>query len=274
MLTKVEVTNRQGNMLALAIEEDDENPYQVNSIEGLEPVQATLTSSSIVGNDGEVFQHAKRGARNIRIKLDLDPDFIDQNFTSLRQGLYPFFTPESQIKLRFYSDTGLYLDIDGVVEEFSSPLFQQNPPVDISVMCYQPDFVDPRIVSVEGVTVNDDENTVLDYPGTVSTGTVVTLNVNRPLEEFTIYNTDEGGNLLQLDFTGVLEDGDTLVISSLKGNKGITLTRTGVSSSYLYGRSAQSNWIQLDKGLNNFRIYAPGDPVPYVLEYVVRYGGL
>lgn len=273
MLTKVEITNRRGNVLTLAINEDD-NPYQVDSIEGLEPVQATLTSSSYAGDDGEVFQSAKRGARNIKMKLDLDPDFVNNTFTTLRQGLYPFLIPKSQIKLRFYSDTGLYLDISGVVEEFSSPLFEQDPKVSSSIMCYQPDFTDPRIVEVEGVTVDDVTNTVLDYPGTVESGTVVTLNVNRPLTDFTIYNTDEGGNLLQLDFTGELEDGDTLVVSSLKGAKGITLTRSGISSSYLYGRSAQSKWIQLDEGLNNFRIYAPGDPVPYVLEYVVRYGGL
>lgn len=273
MLTKVEVTNRRGNVLTLAINEDN-NPYQVAKIEGLEPVKATLTSSSYAGNDGEVFQGAKRSARNIKFELDLDPDFVGHTFTSLRQGLYPFFIPKSQITLRFFTDTGLYLDIVGVAEDFSSPLFEQDPKVDISVMCFQPDFTDPRIVSVDGVTVDDAETMELDYPGTVEAGTVVTLNFNRPVTDFTIYNTDEGGNILQLDFSGELLEDDVLVISSLKGNKGIALTRGGISSSYLYGRSAQSKWIELDEGLNNFRIYTPGDPVPYVLEYVVRYGGL
>jgi len=65
-----------------------------------------------------------------------------------------------------------------------------------------------------------------------------------------------------------------LVISSLQGNKGITLTRASVTSSFLYGRSAQSSWIKFVEGLNQFRVYALGDPVPYVLEYLVRYGGL
>lgn len=273
MLTKVEVTNRRGNMITLAIEEDD-NPYQVAEIEGLEPVKANLTSSSYAGNDGEVFQGAKRAARNIKIKLDLDPDFVDDTFTTLRQGLYPFFLPKSEIRLRFYSDTGLYLDINGVVEEFTAPLFEKEPTAEIGIMCYQPDFTDPRIVSVDGLTVDDDTNTVLDYPGTVETGTVVTLNLNRPITDFTIYNVDEGGNILQLDFTGTLLEDDMLVVSSLKGAKGITLTRTGISSSYLYGRSAQSKWIELSEGLNNFRIFTAGDPIPYVLEYVVRYGGL
>lgn len=273
MLTKVEVTNRRGNILTLAVEEDD-NPYQINDIDGLDPVQATLTSSSYAGSDGEVFQSAKRGARNIKIKLDLDPDFVAHTYTTLRQGLYPFFMPKSETKLRFYTDTGLYVDIQGVVEECSSPLFEQDPNVDISIMCYQPDFTDPRMVQIEGNTVEDTTPIVLEYPGTVETGTVVTFNINRALTEFTIYNVDEGGNLLQLDFDGILQEDDILVVSSLRGSKGITLTRLGVSTSYLYGKSAQSKWIELSEGDNNFRIYAPGDPIPYVLEYVVRYGGL
>lgn len=273
MLTKVEVTNRRGNVLALAIEEDD-NPYQVSSIDGLDPVKATLVSSNYAGSDGEVFQSAKRGARNIKIKLDLDPDFINNTYTTLRQDLYPFFTTKSPISLRFYSSTGLSLDIAGVVEEFSSPLFEQDPTVDISVMCYQPDFIDPVMVTVEGFTVDDGETTEIEYAGNIETGVVITLDINRVVTDFTIYNVDEGGNTLQLDFSGDLESGDQLVISSLKGAKGITLTRDGVGSSYLYGRSPQSNWIELSEGTNDFRIYAPGDPIPYVLEYVARYGGL
>lgn len=273
MLTKVEVTNARGNTLALAIEEDD-NPYQVAAIEGLEPVKATLVSSNYAGSDGEVFQSAKRGSRNINIKLDLDPDFVNNDYTTLRQGLYPYFNTKSSIKLRFYSSTGLYLDIVGVVEEFSSPLFEQDPTVDISVMCFQPDFIDPRMVTVESLTVEDEDTIAIDYLGSIEAGVVVTLNVNRAMTEFTIYSIDESGRILILDFNGDLEEDDVLVISSLRGAKGITLTRDSVSSSYLYGRSAQSNWIELTEGTNNFRIYAPGDPVPYVLEYVSRYGGL
>lgn len=273
MLTKVEVTNRRGNVLALAIEEDG-NPYQINEIEGLDPVKATLVSSSYAGSDGEFFQSARRGPRNIKIKLDLDPDFINYDYTSLRENLYTFFGTKSQITLRFYSSTGLYVDIVGIVEEFSAPLFEKDPDVNISIMCFKPDFIDPKIVTINGMTVTDDTHIDIEYPGNIEAGVVVTLNVNRTMTDFTIYSVDEGGNILQLDFDGDLLNGDELVISSLTGAKGITLTRSGVSSSYLYGRSAQSNWIELTEGTNSFRITAPGDPVPYVVEYMVRYGGL
>lgn len=273
MLTKIEITNSRGNILTLPMM-DDNSSYVVADIDGLEPVQATLSAESYAGLDGEVFQSAKRSARNIKMKVDLDPDFADETYTALRQNLYRFFMTKAQIKLRLYQDTGLYLDINGIVEDFASPLFDQNPTVNLSIMCYQPDFVDPRIISLSGHTVADTTNTVIDYPGNVETGVVLTLNVNRPVSDFTIYNVDEGGNIQQFDFTGALIADDVLVVSTLPGAKGITLTRAGMSSSYLYGRSAQSSWIQLFEGDNDFRVYTSAEPVPYVLEYVVRYGGL
>lgn len=273
MLSRVDVTNSRGNVLSLPLEEDD-GVYQLADIEGLDPVKATLSSTSYAGVDGEIFQSAKRPARNIKIKLDLDPDFNPKTYTDLRRDLYPFFMPKSEISMRFFLTSGLYLDIKGIVEDMSAPFFEEDPEVNISVMCYQPDFVDGRMVTVEGQTVADTTTIEIDYPGTVESGTVLTLRVNRSVSAFTIYNLDEGGNLRQLDFAGSLLNGDELVISSLRGNKGITLTRASVSSSFLYGRSAQSSWIELVEGLNQFRVYALGDPIPYDLEYIVRYGGL
>jgi len=271
VLTKVEVTNSRGNVLTLPFDDDD-SEYVVADIDGLDPVDAILTSSTYAGQDGEVFQTAKRGPRNIVLKLDLDPD--TSTYTALRQALYAYFLPKSQIKMRFYQDDGLYVDINGVVEKMPSTLFTQAPIVSVSIMCYMPDFTDPRIVDLSGSTVSTTTNTLISYPGTVETDTVVTLNVNRAMSDFSIYVSDESGAIRQLDFSAPLLAGDVLVISSLQGAKGITRTRAGVPSSLLYGRSAQSNWIQLFPGNNQFRIYAPGDPVPYVLEYVVRYGGL
>lgn len=273
MLTKVDVINRRGNVLTLSVEESDE-PYQINDIGGLGPVKATLVSSSYAGSDGEVMQSARRGPRNITIKLDLDPDFINHDYTSLRQGLYPFFETKAQITLRFYSSTGLILDIVGTVEDCDTSFFSQNPAIDVSVMCFKPDFIDTRTITIEGTTVEDTESIPINYPGTIPTGTVITINPNRIVTDFTIYSVDQGGNILQLDFEGNLIAGDELIINSRQGSKGITLIRSGITSSYLYGRSSQSNWIELTEGVNNFRITSSGDPIPYTVQYIARYGGL
>lgn len=273
LLDRVDVTNSRGNVLTLQMEEDD-GPYQVADIDGLDPVKAILIATSNAGSDGEEFQSAKLGPRNLKIKLDLDPDFNPKGYAELRNDLYTWFMTKAQISLRFFLSTGLYVDISGVVESMSAPRFDQDPDVEISIMCYKPDFIDPQMVTLEGHTVASSTNTEIDYPGTVPAGVVLTIDFNRAVSDFSIYCSDEGGNPQQFDFSGSLVSGDQLVISSLRGSKGVTLTRAGVSSSYLYGRTAQSTWIELREGLNQFRVYAEGDPIPYTLEYRVRYGGL
>lgn len=270
---KLEITNARGNVLSLQMEEDD-GPYQVADIEGLDPGKATLVSTTYPGRAGGTFQSAARPARNIKIKLDFDPDFDAWTYEDARAELYKWFMPGAKIKQRYYLSTGLYLDIDAVVESNDSPIFDKDPDATISLMCYDPDFIDGRMITVSGSSVDDTTNTEIEYPGTVEAGTVLTIHFNRAVSDFTVYNIDEAGGIQQLNFSGTLLNGDTLVISSLDGNKGVTLTRAGVSSSYLYGRTAQSSWINLFEGLNQFRVYAEGDPIPYDLEYRVRYGGL
>ena len=270
---KLEVTNARGNVLSLNIEEDD-GPYQIADISGLDPGKAELVASTSAGADGAMFQSASRPARNIKIKIELDPDFDPKSYEELRQDLYRWFMPKAKITQRYYLSTGLYLDIDGVVESNDAPSFDDDPDVTISVMCYDPDFIDGRLITVDGLTVDDTTETNIDYPGTVEAGTVITINFNRNVDSFSIYNTDEGNNPQRLDFSEPMLNGDKLVISSLQGYKGITRTRAAVSSSVLYGRTAQSTWINLIEGINKFRIFAEGDPVPYTLEYRVRYGGL
>jgi hypothetical protein len=272
MLSKVEITNRRSMMLTLDMMENDSG-YQIEDIEGLDPVKANLVSTSYSGQNGEEYQGSTRGPRDIKFKLDLQPNGVS-TFSSLRENLYTYLMPQQQVKMRFHKTSGLYVDILGVVETHSAPQFRQDPNVEVNLRCFQPDFLDPRVVILDGNTVSDSTNTAIEYPGNLEASTIIRLYPNRALEDFTIYNTPEDGIVRQLNFSGALISGDELIISSVKQAKAITLKRAGVSSSYLYGRTPQSAWIELFEGINQFRVYASGDPVPYELEYVVRYGGI
>lgn len=273
MLTKLEVRTKRGTLLTLPFYEDD-GGYKVAAVDGLDPVEAVLVSSSYAGLDGEQGHSARRAARDLGIALDLEPDYVDDTITSLRKKLYSFFMPKSEVYLRFFEETGIYYDIKGQVSDFDAPLFVKDADIQINLRCFQPDFVDPRIVKLTRATVADQTTFNIDYPGTVDTGTILTLRPQRALSAFTIYNSGEDNVQRQFDFAAPLQIGDKLVISSLRGSKGITLTRAGTSQSYLYGRSTTANWIELTEGINKFRVFANGDPIPYDLEYVVRYGGL
>lgn len=273
MLKQIEVTNRRSMTLALEVMENDSG-YQISDWDGLDPVKATLVSTSFAGLDGLQYQSSRLEGRQLKIKLDLQPDFITDTYTSLRKALYTYFMPKAAIKLRFTDTSGLQLDIDGIVEDHSAAMWEADPTVDISIMCFKPDLIDRRLVTLNANTTAGLTTQAIDYPGDIEVGTVLTLSANRTMTSFSMYNLGEDGIPQQLDFTSSLLSGDVLVVSSLQGNKGITLTRSGVSSSYLYGRPSQSGWIYLTQGINNFRVYSEGAAVPYKLEYMVRYGGL
>src|SRR5450756_1275481 len=92
MLTMVEITNQRNGTLQLPLL-DASAGYVVRDVEGLSPVKATLTSSSMAQEDGAQPQNATRTTRNILLKIGLEPDYVTNDVQSLRSDLYDYFMP-------------------------------------------------------------------------------------------------------------------------------------------------------------------------------------
>lgn len=275
MLTKVEVRTDQGALLTLPLQ-DVSQGLIVESIEGLDPVKATIVSSSFAQLDGEQYQSARREKRNLIINLALEPDYAVGSMQGLRNLLYQFFMTKQRVRLRFFSVDQPTVDIEGRVESFDAPKFMKDPTARISVLCFDPDFFTPDLVTLPGGTVSTTIETTHIYPGTVETGIVFKLLVDRNISEFTLYHRPADDSLRALEFqtpTPMIA-GDLLEISTQSGNKYARLTRAGVGTSILYGISPQSNWINFFPGPNKLRVYAEGAAVPYSIEYTTKFGGL
>lgn len=275
MLSKVVAQSASGTILTLELD-DISDGLVLQEINGLDPVKATLSSSSFAGQDGEQFHSARRESRNITMTLGLEPDYVSQSVQDLRRRLYDVFAPKTQVQLTFYfdDDPDFVLTTSGVVEDMQAPLFTKEPTADISIVCYDPDFLLEGSSSLSGNTVSTSATQLVTYDGTTDAGIKLTLNVDRTLTEFTIYQTAPDGSVRSLDFQAPLVTGDVVTLSTVAGNKYATLRRTGTDSSVLYGVSPQANWIALTKGDNHLRVYAVGAGIPYTIEYNTRYGGL
>lgn len=273
MLSKVEVRGAQGNLLTLLLEDVVEG-LLVEEIEGLDPVKATIVSSSFATMDGAQYQSSRREARNIKIKLGLEPDPTVDTVRTLRKRVYDFFMPKAPVDLRFFMEDGLTVDIAGRVESCDTPMFAEEPTVDISIINFDPDFLKLTPTVLTGSTTATTTETLVAYDGTVETGIEFVLSVDRTIGEFTIYHRLPNDEVRSLDFSAALVSGDVLKISTVTGNKGATLTRSSVTSPIMYGISPQSNWTELASGDNHIRVYAEGAAIPYTIQYVTRYGGL
>lgn len=273
MLTKVVVRNPRGGLLTLQLD-DDTVGYIVKDISGLEPVNSSIVSSEYAKRDGEQFNSAKREKRNIVFKFGLKPDMINTTIGDLRKALYPYFIPKVAVDLQFFDDD-LIVNCSGRVESFETPLFSKEPEVAISVICFDPDFIEPTATSFDGITTSSTTETAVVYDGTSDTGFSLVLDVDRTLTDFSIYVKDPSGAVLQMDFTGSFVAGDTITVDTQFGEKGVTLTRSGVQSSILYTWSPQTpNWLTFSNGTNHIRVYATGAAMAYHVSYYNRYGGL
>lgn len=273
MLTEIQVTSTQGSLMNLPLGVVSEGVV-LKDIEGLDPVKATIVSSSFPNETGEQYMASKREARDIKLQLGLEPDYISDLPGDVRQRLYQFFMPRTNVGITFMDSNGLTVHIIGMVETCQASPFSREPAMDVSIHCFASDFIDYSPVILDLATADSTFDMDLDYVGTVETGIELNLFVDRSVDELTIYNTMPNYTPRQLDFAWPMVAGDILRISSVPGEKFVKLVHSGSESSVLYGMSPQSSWIDLYPGTNKLRVYAEGAPIPYTLTYYNRYGGL
>lgn len=273
MLSTLEVRTDRGELLSLSLD----NPTSgiiVANIDGLDPAKATIVSSDFALLDGTQYQNSRREARDIKITLEPDADYSEMTVQELRKRLYRFFMPKTHVRLRFYMESGLVVETSGRVESFEAPLFTQDPKADIVVRCFDPNLYELEDSIFEGATTESMDVVNLFYTGTVDSGFIFEMAVNRAETAITIYQQPPNGMLRSLDFTAPMVSGDLLTISTIPGKKGAWLTRAGTKSSVLYGVLPTSDWLYLEPGQNDLRFYTTGVPIPFTMTYTNKHGGL
>lgn len=273
MLSMVEVLNDRGEQLSLGLS-DTSDGIILKNIDGLGPVKATLVSSSFARLDGEQYHSARREPRDLKFLFGMEPMYGGLTVSAIRRRLYKFFMTKRSVTLTFITDDGLTVYISGRVESNDPPMFAKEPEMEVVIRCFEPDLIDPTPVILAGNTTSGTTETPFEYDGSVDTGVIFKLNLNRDLSEFTFYHRPPDGSLLSMDFAAPLLNGDVLTISTIPGSKGASVLRGGTTIPILYGVSPYANWMAFQEGENNIRVYAEGAAIPYTVQYINRYGGL
>lgn len=274
MITKVTVQTPYGSMLDMPLRNDG-GGLVVKSIEGLDPVKASLVSTGFAQMDGKEYQSSSRDERNIKIQIGIFPDYATSTVRDVRNRLYRYLMPKSEVLLTFHMLSGEMYKISGRVETFDTAMFSSDPAVDISIMCFNPDFYGATAEIVLGNTSSDPGfSAPIDYDGTVETGLKLTMTVNRAINEFSVMHLSSENKSSSMTFRWNLVAGDKVVISTVPGDKYVRLTHQIFTNSVLYAMSPDSVWTSLTPGPNNLYVYAAGAAIPYTIEYVNKYGGL
>ena len=280
MIKSIEVINSSGESLLMELTKPEQSGFLVVSVEGLGPAKANINLTELTGSDGSTFNSARLDERNIVITAALLPK---PTIEDTRLLSYKYFPIKRKVTIKIETDTRK-VRIDGYIESNEPVIFSQNESIEISIICpnpyfYEDDAAGKQTTVFYGLTplfefpfsnesLNDPllefgkiqnytEQTVL-YDGDADTGITITMYAIGEVKNIGIFNTLTREEM-HLDTTKIetltghgIKSGDTIIISTIIGDKMVTLLRDGVYTNILNCIDKNSDWFQITKGDNVF----------------------
>lgn len=281
MIKSFKVTNYLGDSIKLILGEPEKSGFLVKSVTGLGPSKASIITTDISTNDGSRFNSARLSQRNIVLNLLFVESVYHESIEDIRQKSYKYFPLKKNLELIIETDNRL-LKANGYVESNEPNIFSSQEGTQISIICPDPylyaagednvtDFysVDPMFefpFSNESLTepllvtgeIHLLTEGVVVYKGDAEVGITIRIHAIGPAVNVSAYNIQtrekmaiDSEKLNSLTGNGIIAN-DDIIISTLKGNKSITLVRDGVSYNILNCLDKNVDWFSLTKGDNLF----------------------
>jgi Phage tail protein len=252
---------------------------QIRNIDGLEPVKASVNTSPFGSVDGTSYTGSSVLSRNIVLMLHPNPDWKDWSFEGLRRLLYSYFMPKRPVRLVFYSDDMIPVEIEGIVESVEPNLFSKDPEFLVSVICPEPYFIalDPTVITGQSVRPGGTiEN--IEYNGSVEAGiyvkvthagdpapTVIGVQIGDPaISYFNVQATVSSSMYFEMSSLPMQKYVQNVTIGS------------GVITNLLSKITVQelSAWPIFEPGTNEFSVITDAGLQDWELTYFERFGGL
>lgn len=280
MITAVTVTNYLGESKKFELAFPEKSGFAVQKIEGLGPSKANVNVTEVSTNDGSLYNSARVNSRNVVLLLRFMPN---PKIEDTRQESYKFFPIKKKVRLLIETDNRL-CETDGYVENNEPDIFSKEETTQISIICPDPYFysagpdgtnttifygVEPLFEFafsnesttgklIEFGTIKNETEQTIYYSGDAEIGIVITIHAIGDVSNITIYNIGtretmriDTNKLKQLTGSGMIA-GDEIIISTIKGDKSITLLRNGIYTNILNCLDKDADWFQLAKGDNIF----------------------
>lgn len=282
MITRMEVFSAQADApeLPLGGFGPNDDAVQVRNIEGLGPVKADITTTPFAVSRGALYQGSTIGTRNIVLTLGLNPDFVTYpSMHELRRILYRYLLPGEWTKLRFYTIELPPVEIEGYVESFEPNMFSEDPEVQVSIICPNPDFMDPVPTVITGtVTEMADDGVEFEYIGSVPAGLELKVQPSDTNVAFTGHIIVVMGPPPEKAFhvdPVTIDATNELRIATWPAKKVESVGGFGGPVNLLSAVSADSEWPIIRVGSNKIVVNAEADfGQDWTMAFFSRFGGL
>lgn len=216
---------------------DKHNSVQIVDVKGLGPVKSTIKSTARTQGPGSSYSSSEVGNRNLVFSVQLHGRDIE----SVRRSVYLYFPVGDNIQMRFKSGSQLY-QIYGYVESVEPEIFAKYPSMQVSIICTDPYFklYPSNNVLTLASTIAGSElyyqgrvDTGVDIEIAIAPGSMPDLNGHIAVDQLEGSTLVRGIRIEDFDITrltqGKTRPGDLIKISTVRGRKKATLTRTGTT---------------------------------------------
>jgi len=277
MIKILTVTNHLDESIDMELGSPEKSGFLIQKIDGLGPPKADINIVENATNDGASYTSSRVNSRNITLKIKFLPN---PTIEDSRLLAYKYFPIKKRIKLQFTTDNRVCYAY-GCVELNDPDVFAKSSTTNISIICPDPYFysLDTQTTIFSGIVpefefefennsvtenliefgeiVNLTTQTVY-YTGDSEVGVTITMHAIGPATNVTIVNVGthetirlDSAKLISLTGSGIIA-GDDITISTVSGNKFITLLRAGVTTNIINCLDKNVDWIQITRGDNLF----------------------
>lgn len=284
MINSVTVINHRGESKKFVLADPEQSGFAITNITGLGPPNADIHTTELSTNDGAVYNSARATSRNIVISFVF---FFSPTIEAVRLESYKYFPIKKYVTLQIETDTRTYV-ARGYVESNTPTIFSNQEGCDVSILCPSAYLNAIDELGEYFGEVADPSQFEFPFSNESLSNNLIEFGIVRQMSDFEIYNPSmvETGFILRLRlieasaslytiifyklgtdevmvFTlsklpgGGIQVDDELVISTIPGSKRVSLLRNGEVLSANAALERNSKWLQLDPGVNVFRLNVP-----------------
>jgi hypothetical protein len=243
---------------------------QIRKIDGLDPVKASITTSKFGSKDGSFLTGKNLDDRNIVLTLGLNPDWVDWDYSKLRNLVNQYFMTKSIVRLVFDTDEYPEVEITGHVETCVQNPFTKDPEIQVSIICPDPLFVASGVTTILQ-NPNTETPLNIDYPGTVAAGfklDILYVSGSNPTQ---VVIHDSAG-AMTINDAPVISPTSYLEVYSVPGARYIKKNGTGAN---IFNKMADGSiWPMLYPGENQFYIITNNGVQQWGMTYNALFGGI
>ena len=279
MIKSLTITNYLGDSIKLELMDPASSGFIVKSIDGLGPTKANINTSTRAMSDGSVYNSARLDSRSIVLSLGFLQS-AKESIEDVRHKSYKYFPIKKKVSIVIETDRRL-LEAEGYVEANEPDIFSNEEGCSITINCpdaylysknlqkttfsgIEPAFefpfinesLDEPLLEFSLIKIKT-EGTVY-YKGDSEIGVEITIHAIGEASNVKIFNlatrdsmSIESSKLITLTGSDI-KAGDTIIITTTKGNKSATLIRDGKRINILNCLNRDAEWFNLALGDNLF----------------------